>query len=304
MTKNVVYKKPKWLRRISSALIDLIATLILALLLSFATTPLSNYLFDATNAQNTINTYLVETQLYHESNGEAIINTNVKDYDQRLTYFYETYTDNPKEYEDKKELSKLFVLDETTNKYVEVSYDYNSDTETRNKYLVFYREVTDHCINNYLEDFLNTKADYKNALAAISQATYFSILIAAVIAFIVFYLIVPLIDKQGRTLGKIAFKLRIISLASINAKPSKLQILFRQLITILFEYILTISTIGMFGIPLPIALIVTIILVIFTKYNQSLHDLCASTFLVDDYPNNQPINEGEKYVITYVNVEE
>ena len=64
MTKNVVYKKPKWLRRVSSALIDLIATFVLALLLLFATTPISKSLFDANNAQEAIDNYLLESKLY------------------------------------------------------------------------------------------------------------------------------------------------------------------------------------------------------------------------------------------------
>ena len=305
MNKTVIYKKPKWLRRISSALIDLIATLVIALLLSFATTPLSAYLFDANNAQDTLNNYLIESKLYYfNQDNELAVNDIVLTYNERLTYFYENYTDNPQEYEDKKALSDLFILDPLTNKYVEISYDYLGDYETRNKYGEFYKTISDECISTHLENYLQTKEDYINALAAISQATYFSILIAAAISFLIFYLTIPLIDKENRTIGKMMFKLKIVSLASVESRPSKLQILFRQLVTILFEYMLAISTIGTFGIPMPIALIATILVLLFTKYNQSLHDLCASTFLVDDFPLNQPINEGEKYVITYTNVKE
>ena len=60
----------------------------------------------------------------------------------------------------------------------------------------------------------------------------------------------------------------------------------------------------MFGIPLPLSLIATVLLVIFTKYNQSLHDILSSTFLVDDYIEDRPLNEGEKYILTYINVED
>lgn len=298
MTKNVVYKKPKWLRRVSSALIDLIATFVLALLLLFATTPISKSLFDANNAQEAIDNYLLESKLYYiDGSGEIKLDNSVSSFDDRLTYFYNTYTDKLEEYNLKK-ISNIELFDSEGNEILD-----SKISENKVKYLAFYIPISEECVDLY-SAYLNNIDDYKNALNATSQALYFSILMAALIGFVVFYLIIPLIDKQGRTLGKMVFKLRLISKASIEARPSKTQILFRQLITILFEYVLTITTIGMFGFPLPIALIATILLVIFTKYNQSLHDILASTFLVDDYPSNQPINEGEKYILTYINVEE
>ena len=99
MTKNVVYKKPKWFRRVSSALIDLIATFVLALLLLFATTPISKSLFDANNAQEAIDNYLLESKLYYiDVSGEIKLDNSVSNFDDRLTYFYNTYTDKLDEY--------------------------------------------------------------------------------------------------------------------------------------------------------------------------------------------------------------
>ena len=37
-----------------------------------------------------------------------------------------------------------------------------------------------------------------------------------------------------------------------------------------------------------------------TKLNQSFHDLCCSTFIIDEYPNNNPITENEKYEVIYI----
>ena len=45
-------------------------------------------------------------------------------------------------------------------------------------------------------------------------------------------------------------------------------------------------------------------MVFLNKYNQSFHDFCCSTLLVDDYPVNKGIDEGNKYEITYKDFKE
>ena len=88
-----------------------------------------------------------------------------------------------------------------------------------------------------------------------------------------------------------------------NPRPTKLQLLFRQLFTIFFEYVLTIATFGIFGLPIPIILLISMSMVFLTKHNQSFHDLCTSTMLVDDYPSNEAVGASNSYTITFVKEE-
>ena len=127
---------------------------------------------------------------------------------------------------------------------------------------------------------------------------------SVLLALLIYYMIVPMIRKDGKTIGKIAFKIGIVSKINANTTPTKLQLLFRQLVTVLFEFVLSIATIGFVGVPLPLTLLISMVMLMMSKYNQSFHDFCCSTFLVDEYPNDSPIKENDKYEIIYYNVKE
>ena len=65
MKKTIIFKKPKWVRRFASALIDLLAALILALLFSFAATPITNSIFNGKEVLNDYYAYLKSKILLH-----------------------------------------------------------------------------------------------------------------------------------------------------------------------------------------------------------------------------------------------
>lgn len=312
MEKKVVLRKPKWLRRFSSAFLDLLIAFIVALLLSFATKPLGMAIFDGKNARETFNEAYVSTHLYEYNDNmkgtssDVIIVTDITSFDENITYFYENCTDGKLfEYVTKKSnRPDLFKYDNENDVYIEVEYDPNNDIEKRTDFTIFYNEVIEEALDKYLDSYLSKSDDFIKAITRLNLIDYFSLLISATISLLLVYLLVPFIDKEYRTIGKIAFKLKVVSKINPNLTPTKLQILFRQIVLIFFEYVLTISTIGIFGIPLPFVLMVSIVMVLVTKYNQSFHDVCCSTFLIDDYQNNNAMNANEKYEITFINVEE
>ena len=305
MNKTLIFRKPKWLRRFASAFIDLFAAFILALIFSFAATPLTNAIFNGEEVLKEYYGYAVSTQLYEfNDQGTVSLINDVTTYDDKLTYFYTNCTDNKiNEYiNKKKERPDLFVYDEVTNTYSEL--DYKDNQELIGKYLLFYGEVRDYCVNNHLNTYLSSVEGYKDSLVVINRILYTNILMCAAFGLLVIYLIIPLINKEGKTLGKIAFKLKIISKVGNSPTPSKGQIVYRQLVTILFEYVLSVATFGIFGVPLPITLLFSMSMLFLNKYNQSFHDFCCSTLLVDDYPINKGIDEGNKYEITYKDFKE
>lgn len=300
MKKTFVFKKPKWLRRIGSAFIDLLAAVIIALLFSYAVTPITNTIYDGEELWHTYNNYAVETKLFqfNEDGTTSLIN-DITTYDDNLTFFYLNCTDDKlNEYLDKKkERPDLFVYNELSNTYEELNYIGNQ--ELIGKYMLFYSEVRDYCVNTYLNDYLNKQEGYKDSLVVLNRMLYTNILICSFVGLLIIYLIIPMIHKEGKTIGKMMFRLKIISKVGNDPKPTKVQILYRQLITVLFEYVLSVATFGLFGIPLPITLLFSMSMLFIGKYNQSFHDFATSTLLVDESLDTKPLNAGEKYEITY-----
>ena len=305
MEKKVVFKKPKWLRRFASALLDFIAFVILSLLISLAVEPLSFAMLNGNEAKKTYYDYAVSTHLYeYDDQGNITKLYNLNTYDDNLYYFYDNCLHKNDEYDNiKKEKPEMFHYDETKNRYVENAFDMG-DINEKSKYIVFYNEQREYLINNYLDDYLNQFDEYRKAKKIFSLANYLTTLLSALFGLSIVFILIPLTNKNYKTIGKMAFKLKVISISNIETRPTKIQILFRQLITVFFEYILSISTIGIFGIPIPIVFIASIILVLLTKYNQSFHDLCSQTIIIDDYPDLGPIDQKDKYEITYKNVKE
>ena len=306
MKTKFVFKKPKWLRRIASALLDLFSAIILSLVFYFAVDPFTMAVLDGQEVIEQYYSYALETKLYtYDESGNFVEITNLETYDENLTYFYENFTEGKiSEYNEKKsERLDLFELGTDNVTYVEKDYD-KTNQDIKYQYSVFYGEVRDHCIATYLDAALEKNEGYKKAQVDFSRIIYTMILLSFGLGSLVVYLIIPLINKDNKTIGKIALRLKVVSKVGNGPKPSKSQIVFRQLFTIFFEYVLSISTLGFFGIPLPLTLLFSMSLLFLTKLNQSFHDLCCSTFLVDDYPGSEPINEGDKYEVIYISNEE
>ena len=64
MKTKFVFKKPKWLRRIASALLDLFSAIILSLVFYFAVDPFTMAVLDGQEVIEQYYSYALETKLY------------------------------------------------------------------------------------------------------------------------------------------------------------------------------------------------------------------------------------------------
>jgi uncharacterized RDD family membrane protein YckC len=119
---------------------------------------------------------------------------------------------------------------------------------------------------------LNAQDDY---LALANQLAYFfkwELAIATAIVLLIFYFAIPMILKDGRTLGKQIFGLSLVN--KLGYKVTKLQISIRFLAFALFEIVGSVFT--MMG-----TILISYTIMIFGKKNMSVHDFAASTRVID-----------------------
>ncbi len=123
--------------------------------------------------------------------------------------------------------------------------------------------------------YLSTVERYEN------RATVYPLLIAIPSSLVVFYLALPLIFRDGQTLGKKIMKLAVIRQDEYSS--TRPQILLRQfpsiaVVTILFVFMpWNIAAIVSLGL-----LILSYALAIFTPHHRAVHDYIAFTRVVDD----------------------
>lgn len=106
---------------------------------------------------------------------------------------------------------------------------------------------------------------------------------AIVIALALVYLLVPLITKNGQTLGKLTFHLGLVKQGGY--KVHKSQVVVRFLAFSVVNVLLGLLT-------YMIVPFVSFIVMIVTKKNSSLHDFCSATMVVD--LNSSTIYKDEK----------
>lgn len=115
-----------------------------------------------------------------------------------------------------------------------------------------------------------------NAVTAVTMGMFaFSSLIACLLTFFVF----PLIFKNGQTLGKKMLNLALISTENVRVK--NWQILARVLIGAwAIECVFSFYTFVLTYV-LPLGLLVSIIMAVFSKKRMALHDFAGGTIVVD-----------------------
>ena len=177
--------------------------------------------------------------------------------------------------------SKITNIEEIKDSYVTNSQTYNSiqdeyeiyiyDSEGNRKYN---ENVTTENKNVFLSD---TRIITLNAILVEEQEQILlnfilRIVISIFIPAFLFYGIIPIFSKEGKTIGRLIAKLIVIN---NNGKPINwLHTLFRALVSIIINIYLAIITLGI--VPL-ISLIVSIII----KDNRSLVDLVSGTKVID-----------------------
>lgn len=254
MDEKVEYFKLPFYKRLSSIFIDIMCafTLFILLLLLFSMI-IPSYM----NKDDELNDSLINREkIVFQSNLYVIENNRyVASYeDENIIKGFE-YTNNLEIYLENKEESELFVYE--NGEYIE-----NATQEELDK---FYKENW-----NIALSFIKQRDDYKY-YDAIYQDIYQEyteklLIWPALISVIGLLIILPFVNKDGKTIGKFIFK---ISVSDLDLETSnKLQIFMRQ-----FFFVISIVTV--------LPLIVSFLLSLFNKDGRTIHDYLSKTRLID-----------------------
>lgn len=143
---------------------------------------------------------------------------------------------------------------------------YESNDPNGNNSIYFLFAEWSHAINNY--------AKY--------QVTY-PTLGAIVITWILAYFVMPIILKNGRTLGKVMFKSAVVNKLGYNVTIPQMALRsLAPLALVIAVYLISSFTIMvMFYIVMLIILLASYTLVIFSADHKSIHDFIAGTIVID-----------------------
>lgn len=119
---------------------------------------------------------------------------------------------------------------------------------------------------------LNAQPAYFDLATQLSNYFTWELVISTLISLAIFYLLIPMLMKDGMTLGKKVFGLALVN--KLGYKVSRLQILLRFLAFAVIEIFGSVYTI--MG-----TILVSYTIMIFGKKNLSIHDYVASTRIID-----------------------
>lgn len=292
MKRTIVLKKARKIRRIGAAIIDLLVVLVIFIAMFLIVDPIvtSSKKYQENLKQHS--DILVSSGLF-EYGTDGISSVYIsKDIDRKITVFLNEHSDGGLSYYNGlKDKSELFnVVDGVYTFKVEV----NEQTQKK-FYDLALQDVTS---STYFNEYLLTFENAEEVGAYLQSISVVKIMIPLFLAMLSYYLAMPLIRKDHNTFGKLMFKLRIYSKKG-GLEPSKVQILIRQLIYVFFEIMISIYTMFMFyGLPLP--LVVSLCMVLFTASSITFHDLCCSTFVVEDEVVANNTSESDKLYLTII----
>lgn len=159
-----------------------------------------------------------------------------------------------------------------------IDYFYVADNEIENKPLAQeYRYIYFYALAD-LTSLPALKSDYDNFAFF---GTTLPLAIAIFIAFMVFYLIIPLCFKNGQSIGKIITKTCLVN--KLGYQYNRLQLIPRTL----FPTFLTIAIILIMGLSLYPFIIISLfvlasfVMVVFSKNHLAFHDYFAGTLVID-----------------------
>jgi uncharacterized RDD family membrane protein YckC len=160
-----------------------------------------------------------------------------------------------------------------------------------------FKENTDGTISESSTDTTKLRLFYENTY--ISAVAYFrsnptyisdlnftyntiivSILINGVISLSIFYLVIPLLRKDGETLGYMVFKMGVAD-ARNDTRVKKGQIVVRFLVFMSFNFLVSLGIYTRWSYFTLVPIFITCIMVIATKSNSGLHEYISHTYVVD-----------------------
>jgi len=278
MKNTYAFKKSKIFSRFGAMALDMIiGFLILVFVLIAIVIPIANNTDIYKKTTSDYEQTFISLKIYQKNeDGLGYIKS---DYENNLTYFFTNY-DSIDNYNKLKAESEVFTYDVSTNTYVPVG----TESQMENFYKNALKEANE--IAWKMEDVLKVASRYE-------LLNKVMIYIGLVLASVITFLVPALILKDRSSVGMIPFHLQVISKKSGDI-ATRLQIIFKFLIFLTFELMLTFYYVGYF------IMIISAVMVLFTKEKLSLTDFLCSTVVVDKMGYTKDTPERELvYVITY-----
>lgn len=280
MEHSVVMIKAGLLKRIGAFIIDLFVFIVISFLFNgLITKNIANAVPTVNNARQVYYDGAIATGLFEGDSFETLDYIST-DYDNKLTAFYNSYNNLDAYNKLKAENYKAyFTYDETTSTYVETG-----DTSTMNS--VYYSIIRYHASSYWM----NKDEVCHQAAITISVTIIVEYFISMFIGGLINYIAIPLILKNGQTLGKKLLQLYVVNLKG-DYHVKWTQSLVRGLSLVVVEIELGIVSFGL--IPL-----VSLIVAMFTNKGQSIHDLICSTTVIDMTLGPDMTNESKQITVT------
>ncbi len=194
-----------------------------------------------------------------------------------------------------------FVLDESTSDPYDVKLvdEYVNTTEsTKLAKLKTFFANSDSRTGAYYEavTHFSTQPHFTELQSSIGLKRYIAYLPSFILSPLIFFFIIPLLTKDGKTIGKLVAKTAVIG--NDGYKASKLNIILHYaILTLVWEFLLIPST--MVGImAMSIVLLADYLALILSKNHTSLHDKIARTLVINAKESNwfKNAEEEEQYI--------
>ena len=172
-------------------------------------------------------------------------------------------------------------------------YFYISDAEAKeNEKATTYRYVYYYALAD-ITSLSKLQNDYnKYALYGVTLP----LVVAIIVTIVIFYFVIPLIFKNGETIGKKVMHVCLVNKLGYQYKRIQLlpRVLFPMLLTIIIVFFAGFSIWAFVGVS--VVLLISFVFTIFTKDNKALHDYFAGTLVIDAKQSTwfKDINEEEK----------
>lgn len=271
------------MRRIGSGLLDLLFIFVAFALLELLTAATLFRPLGYFDAQSDIDKIFAESGLYLRQNGVNVQIRNAYDenksveenYDNPISLYYATDSRCKEEnkladYEQAKIDSKYYARgdDGTLVK----TGDFSDDDLKK-----FYEREYDKAV-----EFLTKDSVYVAAVNKTFNIMVYSMLICFLISAGVFYFTIPLIRRDGETLGQIICKICLVDATNVS-RVRKMQVALRSLTVVALNVLIPFWVFVLFNHVTMLPFLVTFAMMCLIKYNRSVQDFLSMTQVVMKY---------------------
>jgi len=282
-------------KRTGAAILDIFVTALLWFgLLAYAVQPIFNALYQVYDIQDDYQAIQVESKLYVENVEYLTVNVvDAEDYPTAVYEYYTVYKFATDTQYTTPWYNEHVLLIGTTSSLFEYAQtagvddpallgvakavpnpDTLNSSELSSANVAIANSLTTFYANAYTTAVtdLNAQRAYFDLATRLSNYFTWELVISTAVSLLIFYLLIPMLFKDGKTLGKKVFGLALVNKAGY--KVSKLQIFIRFLAFAVIEVFGSVYT--LMG-----TILISYTIMIFGKKNMSLHDFLASTRVID-----------------------